>query len=78
MLADLDLQNPAVADRYAVEFEEKANTIALFPEIGRKRLEIVPTCVGLSYIHSRYFIESKPMMCRSYAFCLGVWICVAS
>ena len=42
ILSDLDAKNPAVADRYAVDFAEKNKILAQFPEIGRARPEIAP------------------------------------
>jgi toxin ParE1/3/4 len=40
LLAELDEINPAVAERYAAEFEAKLQALARFPESGRPRSEI--------------------------------------
>ena len=40
ILNGLNRKDPAVAERYAVEFERKGHTLAQFPEIGRSRPEI--------------------------------------
>jgi toxin ParE1/3/4 len=40
ILDDLDRKDPAVAARYAVEFERKGLALAQFPEAGRIRPEI--------------------------------------
>jgi toxin ParE1/3/4 len=40
ILGDLNLKDPAVADRYAAAFDEKGQALARFPEIGRRRPEI--------------------------------------
>ncbi len=42
ILTDLIEKNPAIAKRYAVEFEAKHQALAQFPEIGRLRPEIAP------------------------------------
>jgi toxin ParE1/3/4 len=42
ILNDLNQKNPTVAERYSVEFAEKGQTLAQFPEIGRARPEIAP------------------------------------
>lgn len=42
ILDDLDQKNPAVAERYATEFELKGRALAQFPELGRARPEIAP------------------------------------
>lgn len=42
ILDDLNRKDPAVATRYAAEFEQKGQALAQFPEIGRSRPEIAP------------------------------------
>jgi toxin ParE1/3/4 len=42
ILADLNQNNPAAADRYAAAFVEKGQALAQFPELGRTRPEIAP------------------------------------
>lgn len=38
----LEEKDPAVAERYADEFETKGQALARFPELGRLRPEIAP------------------------------------
>ncbi len=47
ILDDLNAKNPRVAERYAVDFAEKAKILAQFPEIGRARPEIAPNLRSL-------------------------------
>jgi len=42
ILEDLQQNAPAVAERYATAFHEKAQVLARFPEPGRSRPEIAP------------------------------------
>lgn len=42
ILRELDKKNPAVADRYATEFDQKSHVLTQFPELGRLRPEIAP------------------------------------
>jgi putative addiction module CopG family antidote len=42
ILDDLNRKDPAVAARYAAEFEQKGHALAQFPELGRSRPEIAP------------------------------------
>ncbi len=42
ILDDLNRKDPAVAARYAAEFEQKGHALSQFPEIGRSRPEIAP------------------------------------
>ncbi|MFI5457089.1 MAG: type II toxin-antitoxin system RelE/ParE family toxin [Isosphaerales bacterium] len=42
ILIDLNQKYRAAAERYAAAFDEKSQTLARFPEIGRLRPEIAP------------------------------------
>ena len=42
ILKALDMVNPSIAERYALEFEQKARALGQFPEMGRIRSEISP------------------------------------
>jgi toxin ParE1/3/4 len=42
ILTNLNQKNPALAERYADAFVEKAKVLGQFPEIGRSRPEIGP------------------------------------
>ncbi len=46
ILDDLNRKDPAIAARYASEFEQKGHPLAQFPEIGRGRPEIAPNLRG--------------------------------
>lgn len=42
IIAELNAKAPALAERFADEFERKGQTLGRFPETGRSRTEIAP------------------------------------
>ena len=66
ILTGLEQKSPAVADRYAALFDNKARFLAQFPESGRLRPEIAPdvrsTLVKPYVIFYRYRQETVQIL----------------